>query len=304
MGILERKIIHERTTLCSHIPYPQFVLPRHKHIEYEIMLFTSGSGKQFVGEGVLDYQQGDIALIGSNVPHLHLCNAKLNPAMSFEPSAGEALQFHPKMFPSELEEVPDYQFIYQLLQKSQYGIRFYDKELFEELRQRFQEIDRYEYTHRIIGLFRILELLSTCKSTKLMSATAYSSTNFAVEANEPVSKIYTYLFNHYKEKITLREIADYVKQNPSALCRYFRQRTDKSIFQCLAEIRVEHACKLLSYSNLSVSQIAYESGYGNVSYFIKQFESITRQTPKEYRISLLQGSENRIKVVHLVPDNN
>ena len=183
MGILERKIIHERTTLCSHIPYPQFVLPRHKHIEYEIMLFTSGSGKQFVGEGVLDYQQGDIALIGSNVPHLHLCNAKLNPAMSFVPSAGEALQFHPKMFPSELEGVPDYQFIYQLLQKSQYGIRFYDKELFEELRQRFQEIDRYEYTHRIIGLFRILELLSTCKSTKLMSATAYSSTNFAVEAN-------------------------------------------------------------------------------------------------------------------------
>ena len=128
-----------------------------------------------------------------------------------------------------------------------------------------------------------------------MSATAYSSTNFAVEANEPVSKIYTYLFNHYKEKITLREIADHVKQNPSALCRYFRQRTDKSIFQCLAEIRVEHACKLLSYSNLSVSQIAYESGYGNVPYFIKQFESITRQTPKEYRISLLQGSENRIK---------
>ena len=61
------------------------------------------------------------------------------------------------------------------------------------------------------------------------------------------------------------------------------------------EKRVEHACVLLSYSNLSVSQIAYESGYGNVPYFIKQFESITRQTPKEYRISLLQGSENRIK---------
>ncbi len=99
----------------------------------------------------------------------------------------------------------------------------------------------------------------------------------------------------HKEKITLREIADYVKLNSSALCRYFRQRTDKSIFQCLAEIRVEHACILLSYSNLSVSQIAYESGYGNVPYFIKQFESITRQTPKEYRISLLQGSENRIK---------
>lgn len=286
MGILERKIIHERTTLCSHILYPQFVLPRHKHIEYEIMLFIRGSGKQFVGEGVLDYQEGDIALIGSNVPHLHLCNTKLNPTMNSESSAGDALQFHPIIFPCNLEEIPDYQFVYQLLQKSQYGIRFYDKELFEELEQRFQEIDRYEYTHRIIALFQILELLSTCKNTKLLSSTAYNSTNSTVEANEPVSKVYAYLFNHYKEKITLREIANYVKQNPSALCRYFRQRTDKSIFQCLAEIRVEHACKLLSYSNLSVSQIAYESGYNNVPYFIKQFESITQRTPKEYRTQI------------------
>ena len=89
MGILERKIIHERTTLCSHILYPQFVLPRHKHVEYEIMLFTRGSGKQFVGEGVLDYQKGDIALIGSNVPHLHLCNTKLNSTINIEASAGD-----------------------------------------------------------------------------------------------------------------------------------------------------------------------------------------------------------------------
>ena len=42
-------------------------------------------------------------------------------------------------------------------------------------------------------------------------------------------------------------------------------------------------------------ELKVNTGYGNVPYFIKQFESITRQTPKEYRISLLQGSENRIK---------
>lgn len=286
MGILERKIIHERTTLCSHISYPQFVLPRHKHIEYEIMLFTRGSGKQFVGEGVLEYKEGDVALIGSNVPHLHLCNAKLNPETDVESSAGEALQFHPTLFPLKLEEIPDYQAIYHLLQKSQYGIRFYDKGLFEELKQQFQDIDHYEYTHRVIGLLQVLARLSACKSTKLLSATAYSCTNCITVANEPISKVYTYLFNHFKEKITLQEIADYVKQNPSALCRYFRKRTDKSIFQCLAEIRIEHACKLLSYSNLTISQIAYESGYSNIPYFIKQFEKITRRTPKEYRCQI------------------
>ncbi|NDV95438.1 AraC family transcriptional regulator [Dysgonomonas sp. 521] len=81
----------------------------------------------------------------------------------------------------------------------------------------------------------------------------------------------------------LQEIAGYVNQNPSALCRSFKQRTDKSIFQCLAEIRIEHACRLLSYLNLTVSQIAYESGYNNIPYFIKQFHALTERNPKEYR---------------------
>ena len=92
--------------------------------------------------------------------------------------------------------------------------------------------------------------------------------------------MYAYLFNHFKEKITLKEIADYVKQNPSALCRYFKQRTDKNIFQCLAEIRIEHACKLLAYSNLTNSTSAYESGYNYVPHFIMQFEKISQANTK------------------------
>lgn len=288
MAILERKIIHGMATSCSHIPYPRFVLPRHKHIEYEIMLFTEGSGKEFVGEGIADYKKGDIALIGSNVPHLHLCNSKLDLSLDTVQSAGEALQFIPDIFPLCMEQLPDYQFIYNLLKKSQYGVRFYEPGLFDEMKEMFQEMDYLQYTGRLIGMFRILKRLSECEHIKLLSEIAYNSSNRFDEANEPVNKVYTYLFNHFKEKITLKEVADYVNQHPSALCRYFKQRTDKSIFQCLAEIRVEHACKLLSYSNMSVSQIAFESGYNNVPYFIKQFECLMGRSPGTYRDMLEQ----------------
>ncbi len=88
MPILERKIAHKMTTLCSHITYPEFVLPLHKHAEYELMIFTHGSGKQFVGEGVAPYAEGDVALIGSNVPHLHLCKSRMK---SGENAGGEDL---------------------------------------------------------------------------------------------------------------------------------------------------------------------------------------------------------------------
>lgn len=286
MAVLERKIIHGMTTLCSHIPYPRFVLPRHKHQEYEIMLFTGGSGKQFVGEGVADFREGDVALIGSNVPHLHLCNAKLYPGEAYEPSTGEALQFLPSVFPERMESLPDYAHIHTLLQRSQYGLRFYDDGLYWELRSLFSEIDGLEGTMRLICLLRILERLYQCRKTELLSETAYSSANLMSDANEPVNKVYSYLFNHFKEDIRLQDIAGYVGQNPSALCRHFRQRTDKSIFRCLAEIRVEHACRLLSYSNLNISQIAYESGYNSVPYFITQFEKITKRKPSEYRLQI------------------
>ncbi|MFL1684983.1 MULTISPECIES: AraC family transcriptional regulator [Bacteroidales] len=287
MPILERKIIHGVATVCSHISYPRFVLPLHKHVEFEIMLFTQGNGKQFVGEGVSEYRAGDIALIGSNVPHLHLCDSKLHPisanGQDNKWSAGEAIQFRPDMFPENMKDIPDYRFIYDLLQKSQYGIRFYDEGVFDEMLGMVRVFDSSEYTSRLVCLLRMLEKLHDCRHFKLLSDTAYNQANHIPDVKEPVNKVYAYLYNHFKEKVTLGGIAEFVKQNPTALCRYFKQRTDKSIFQCLAEIRIEHACKLLAYSKMNVSQIAYESGYNSVTHFIAQFEKITRQTPSEYR---------------------
>lgn len=288
MPILERKIVHDMATVCSHISYPRFVLPLHKHVEYEIMLFTQGSGKQFVGEGVSDYKAGDMALIGSNVPHLHLCHTKLDATSASNPeekgSAGEAIQFRPDIFPGQMEGIPDYHLIHDLLQKSQYGIRFYDEGLFDEMLEMVREFDSSGYTSRIVCLLRMLEKLHDCQHFRLLSDTAYNQANLIPDVKEPVNKVYAYLYNHFKEKVTLGEIAEFVNQNPAALCRYFKRRTDRSIFQCLAEIRIEHACKLLTYSKMNVSQIAYESGYNSVTHFVAQFEKITKRTPSEYRM--------------------
>lgn len=291
MVILERKIVHGMTTLCSHIPYPRFVLPLHRHVEFEIMLFTKGSGKQFVGEGVSDFRAGDVALIGSNVPHLHLCDTKLLPPAAdngevYEPCAGEAIQFRPELFPAYMQDIPDYRPIYDLLQKSQYGVRFYGDGIYEDMLEMLDELDKTERTARIICLLCMLDRLHRCRHTELLSDTAYNSANLMPDAEEPVNKVYAYLYNHFKEDISLQDIAGYVKQNPSALCRYFKQRTDKSIFRCLAEIRIEHACKLLAYSGMTISQVAYESGYNSLTHFIAQFERHTKRKPSAYRVQI------------------
>lgn len=122
--LLERTIEHRPDTWCSRITYPEFVLPRHKHVEYEIMVVTRGSGIRYVGEQAARFEASDVALIGSNVPHLHLCDSRLHPAKGMVPAAGEVLQFRPELFPEGMERVPDYRPLVRLLRDSQSGLRF------------------------------------------------------------------------------------------------------------------------------------------------------------------------------------
>lgn len=282
MNILERKIVHAATTSFSHVGYPQLILPRHKHEEFELMLFTKGTGKQFVGDNVVEYKAGDMALIGSNIPHFHFCDALLSGEKVIN-SSGETLQFPLSIFPSAMEAIPDYEAIDLLLKRSQHGIRFYDEGLWQQVYDLVMDIDNHTGIKRIMQLYMILDILSKSRNYTLICETAYYADNSREDNNQPVNMVYTYLFNHFREKITLQQIADYVKQNPAALCRYFKKRTDKSIFHCLSEIRIEHACRLLSHSNLPVSQIAYECGFNNLSYFNRQFQSIVNYSPTAYR---------------------
>ena len=292
MVVLERKIVHDIGSSFSHIVYPRFVLPRHKHAEYELMLFTSGTGRQFVGEGAADYGPGDMALIGSNVPHLHLCDTVLKgTAVEETGSSGEVLQFPPDVFPADMGRLPDYRAVHELLRKSQYGIRFYDLQLFGSVLRRMREMDRLSGMRRMAGLLCILDDLARCGRYALLSATVYNGANSREDDDDPVSRVYRYLFNHFREKVVLQEMAERIGRNPAALCRYFKRRTDKSIFRCLAEIRIEHACKLLSCSRLTVSQVAYESGFNHLSHFNRQFRELVGTAPGEYRERLNGGPE-------------
>ena len=156
MAILDRKIIHGVKTKCSHIAYTEFNLPFYRYSEYELILFTNGTGQEFVGEGVADYQEGDVALISSNVPQLHLCKSRMKSTHrtdAVEHNTSETIQFRPDLFPSEMLNLPAYEHIADLLSKSRYGIRIYDKGLYEELLSRLSLFDSVSYTRHLITLY-------------------------------------------------------------------------------------------------------------------------------------------------------
>ena len=88
--------------------------------------------------------------------------------------------------------------------------------------------------------------------------------------------------------ITLTDIADLASMTEPSFCRYFKKLTSKTFVQFLNEYRLVHASKLLAEKKINITEICYESGFGNFSHFNKQFKIFTGKTPSQYRQDLKQ----------------
>ena len=123
--------------------------------------------------------------------------------------------------------------------------------------------------------------------------------NFKTEPGSRLDKVYEYVFNHFKDDVTLNNIANLVNMNPSAFSRFFSQMVGKTFIEFLNEIRIRYACGLfLDSVNKNISEIAYESGFNSVSNFNRQFKIITGKSPSIFIESYSNSniSENSIEI--------
>lgn len=282
-SILYRKIIHEVGRSFSYNGNAPFTQPLHYHNECELIFITAGSGKEYIGDAVNDYNIGDLTLIGSNTPHLHLCNSQMNNKQ--EKSSCNILQFPLSVFPSNMNEIQEFYEIYVLLKESVHGIRFKLGNDVKKINRIMNRINHERGIKRIIYLYEILDILCKCQYRQIISSNVPILASDSTE-QDPVDKVYSYIRSNFKKTVQLKFISEYVGLNPTSLCRLFKQKTGKTIFGVLNETRVEYACKLLLYSNLTNSEIAYTIGFNNISYFNKVFKSIIKQTPIEYKNSI------------------
>lgn len=274
--INKRKVIYEVGQSFKYAPEQQLTTSLHCHSEYEVVYVVDGHGKEFIGDSVRAYQEGDLVLIGPYLPHLYLSDSP----------ASENNNCRILLLPAQMENIQEYANIYAVLKNSSRGVCFHSRATKNEVLQMMDALEELNGINRLLMLFRLLDRLGRTNSITLISTLKYNNPLKEYHAEDPVSQIFSYLINYHRQEISLENIAASVHMNPTSLCRYFKQRTGKTLFQCLTEIRVEYACKLLGNSNLTVSQIAWQSGFRNQAHFNKQFRIITGQTPTEYKFHL------------------
>lgn len=94
----------------------------------------------------------------------------------------------------------------------------------------------------------------------------------------------SFIHSHYKEKITLEQLAEAVSLCPNECCRYFKKHMNGTLFGYINQVRVaESARALLEQPDRTISWIAYEYGFSTTSYYIRKFKEATGLTPSRWR---------------------
>lgn len=255
----------------------------HYHTEYELLVITEGYGKRFVGNGVSNFSPGDLILIGSNIPHFHLSDRVYYENNDLYCSS-EVIQFDLNIFPAGFRNMPEFKDIVRLLEISSRGLLFLNKEMCNNIRGKMSDFENLDSFSKFLELYKILDILSHTSDLSYLSIEDIKASSTQQNLhNLPVYKTYQYLVTNFKRDITLTEVAEYAGQNPAALCRNFKMSTGRSIFNCLLEIRIDFAYKLLENSDFSITQVAFESGFKNISHFNHKFKLMAGLSPLEYR---------------------
>ena len=270
----------------SHIHYyiedlPHFIVPWHYHPAIEIMYITRGIGTRFVGDCIEQYEEGDVCMIGPNLPH-----EWRNDDAYFDKESGLratciCLFFKREIFDPNFIRLPEMNNIRDLIERSRRGLKFTGNSKLEITRFIRSSVNDVG-VRKVTNLLTLLELMATSTEYELLASVGFTN-SVNSEDFERFNKVYKFLVKNFATSIRLEEVSTLVGLTPTAFCRYFKERTKKTFVEYLNEMRIGYSKKLLLENKMKISTISGEVGFPNLSNFISQFEKVTGMSPSQFQ---------------------
>lgn len=250
----------------------------HYHPELELVYINGGSGKRQIGSHVSYYSDGDLILIGSNLPHCGFTD-KLTGNKS-----ETVVQMKLDFLGNDFFNIPEMKKVQNIFEICKGGIAFSGSTK-KKIGEKIEILEYQTDFQRLLSILNILNELGNSSEFKLLNAEGFSM-EASVKDNDRINLVFNFVKTNFKEEITLEEIADMVSMTVPSFCRYFKKITKKTFVQFVNEYRLVHASKLLAEKPMSITDVCFESGFNNFSHFNKSFKTFTGQNPSEYRNQL------------------
>lgn len=250
----------------------------HYHPEIELVFVNGGSGKRQIGSHLSYYTDGDLILIGSNLPHCGFTDDHTGNTNE------TVIQMRPDFLGDSFMGLPETRNLQSLFARAKGGIAFGEttRKLMGEKIEALEQMSRFE---RLLGLLEVLNKLEQAADYKVLNAESFAL-EMQVQDNDRINMVFNYVKDNFRETIDLGDMAGMASMTVPSFCRYFKKVTNKTFTRFVNEYRIVHACKLLAERPMSISEISYESGFNNFSHFNKFFREFTGRSASQYRNEL------------------
>ena len=250
----------------------------HIHPEYELVLISSTSGMEYIGSRSKPIDATELLLLGPNIPHMWRTDSD---GAAADDDYQIVVQFPQDIFDGILFTAKSFDHIGAMLKRAELGISFRPADIARiggdlEAMLSMDDLDRsIAFLNLLHSLAKStdIEVLSDCGSDEILNDNGIKR----------IYDIHQYINDNFRQEIRLEEIAGIACMTPQALCKYFKQKTRKTLLECINETRIGYACQLLAGSDYNIMQVCCESGYNNLSNFNRYFKKIVGMTPAEYK---------------------
>jgi AraC-like DNA-binding protein len=261
-----------------HQPY--FTSPYHFHDCYEVILIAKSYGKLYAGTKVMNFNDGDIFMFAPGFPHCFYNDPSF--AASGETAHAIVVFFHEDFMGADFFSKPELAKIKELLLLARNGIKL--NHPLNRQRAFFKQLTHQKKMSAFLMLLDLLHQLSGLSKKELHTIDQESSKIKITSGDgDKLDAVFQYVLENFKDSVSSKKAATLAHLNEAAFCRYFKKRTERTFSQFVNYVRVTHATQLLMKKNWSISNICYECGYGNISYFNREFKAIMGMTPMAYK---------------------
>ena len=290
------KLMHEQVSVKEDSPiiarfydYEHFTYPWHFHQEFEIIYVEESHGEEFINDSKIHFYPGDILFIGANTPHFTKSAPEYYEGNEGLRAKGVIIQFRKDTLPNIIFQYPAYHKIKQLLDRANQGI-YFNINHNEHIRKLIENAPKEKGIQLLASILHILDAMADTKNFECISSD--TSIEFHGSMDNRFERVITYIRQHFTEEIHTHEVAAHVPMNNTAFCRYFKEKSSKTLTEYVQELRIAYACQLITESSESISQICFRCGFNNIPHFNRIFKRYKKTTPTEYRKQFSLGRTN------------
>jgi AraC-like DNA-binding protein/quercetin dioxygenase-like cupin family protein len=249
----------------------------HYHREFELTLTLNSEGQRYVGEAIESYADGDLVLLGSNLPHAWMSQRKLNES---QPHVAHVFWIRADWLDALLATMIELRPLRTTLLNASRGMIFSDAAS-KAVRTLVFKMEEISPVRRLIRLIEILAVLAEDKNFRLLCAPREERASLSVSDLPRIDRALAHIHKNYESSnISMTQLAELAALSVSGLHRLFKRHTRQTVHEYISQLKIGKACSLLISTDKPISRIAEEVGYANLSHFNRQFLSIKGLRPR------------------------